>query len=218
MSRDDERIGYLVGEGSGGLDPAERAELDEVRALLADPATWAEPDPGLEDRVVAAVGAEAASHQQGAPSAPDPPGLRRRLGTRTRAAAVGLAAAAAAVVTLLVVSSEPDPGGVEFALEGTDLRPDATGSVTVRSGRSGLRIDLDAAGLPRRDDGRFYQAWLRNDADDLVSIGTFHEGDGVVLWAGVPLEAYATLTVTEEEADGDEASSGRQVLVGTAPG
>ncbi len=31
------------------------AELALVGGLLADPDTWAEPDPGLEDRVMAAV-------------------------------------------------------------------------------------------------------------------------------------------------------------------
>jgi len=218
VSGDDERIDYLAGNGAD-LDPAERRQLDDVRALLADPATWAEPDPGLEDRVVAAVVAEAGRGSEGVrpTGAPAGAGRRRRsLRTRVLAATAGLAAAAAVVAAVLVVGSEPDGGGVELALEGTDLRPGAAGSVTVRSGRTGLRLELDASGIPRRDDGRFYQAWLRNDAGDLVSIGTFHEARRVVLWAGVPLEDFPTLTVTEEEVDGGEASSGRVVLVGTA--
>ena len=49
----------------------------------------------------------------------------------------------------------------------------------------------------------------------LVAIGTFNEPDDVVLWAGVAPVDFGTLTVTEEEADGDQASSGRRVLVGT---
>ena len=81
--------------------------------------------------------------------------------------------------------------------------------------QSGLRIELDATGLPRRDNGLFYQAWLRNEAGDLVPIGTFHDGDDVTLWAGVAAEDFPTLTVTEEAADGDQASSGVRVLVGT---
>lgn len=52
----------------------------------------------------------------------------------------------------------------------------------------------------------------------LVPIGTFHDGDHVVLWAGVALEQFPTLTVTEEDADGNQASSGRRVLVGTVGG
>ena len=49
----------------------------------------------------------------------------------------------------------------------------------------------------------------------LVPIGTFNEPDDVVLWAGVSPRRFSTLTVTEEQADGDQASSGRRVLVGT---
>ena len=57
---------------------------------------------------------------------------------------------------------------------------------TPRSPRpcSGWRIELDATGLPRLDNGRFYQAWLRNAAGVLVPIGTFNEGQNVTLWAG----------------------------------
>ena len=80
---------------------------------------------------------------------------------------------------------------------------------------SGWRIEIDATGLPRLDDGRFYQAWLKGDDDVLVPIGTFNEPREVVLWAGVSPRRFPTLTVTEEEADGDQASSGRRVLVGT---
>ncbi len=53
--REDDRIAYLAGEDAHSLSAAERAELDEVRSLLESPATWAQPDPDLEDRVVAAI-------------------------------------------------------------------------------------------------------------------------------------------------------------------
>ena len=36
-----------------------------------------------------------------------------------------------------------------------------------------------------------------------------------MLWAGCHPVEFSTFTVTEEEADGDQASSGRRVLVGT---
>ena len=49
----------------------------------------------------------------------------------------------------------------------------------------------------------------------LVPIGTFNEGRGVTLWAGVAPKDFRTLTVTRERADGDQASSGEKVLVGT---
>jgi len=97
-----------------------------------------------------------------------------------------------------------------FALSGSG----GTATGDIRKLPSGWRIDLDAD-LPRLDDGEFYQAWLKNDAGTLVPIGTFNEGEDVVLWAGVsPLE-FPTLTVTREQADGDQASYGDRVLIGT---
>jgi len=101
------------------------------------------------------------------------------------------------------------------ALAPTDLAPGADGGATLTKTSSGWRIELDAAGLPRLDSGRFYEAWLKNDAGALVPIGTFNEGQNVTLWAGVSPVDFPTLTVTREEADGDQASSGEKVLVGT---
>ena len=40
-------------------------------------------------------------------------------------------------------------------------------------------------------------------------------GHEVTLWAGVSPKDFPTLTVTRERADGDQASSGEKVLVGT---
>jgi hypothetical protein len=49
----------------------------------------------------------------------------------------------------------------------------------------------------------------------LVPIGTFNEGRNVTLWAGVSPKGFTTLTVTREQADGEQGSSGEKVLVGT---
>jgi hypothetical protein len=95
------------------------------------------------------------------------------------------------------------------------LAPGATGEATLAKTSSGWRIELDATGLPRLEGGRFYQAWLRNAAGVLVPIGTFNEGRKVTLWAGVSPKDFTVLTVTREQADGDQASSGKKVLVGT---
>ena len=60
---DDARIGYLSGDEGVVLDAADQAELDELRALLADPTLWAEPPAELEDSVVGLIAAErAAAH------------------------------------------------------------------------------------------------------------------------------------------------------------
>ncbi|MFL5938283.1 MAG: anti-sigma factor, partial [Gaiellaceae bacterium] len=100
------------------------------------------------------------------------------------------------------------------ALAATDVAPGASGDATLTKTSSGWRIELDATGLPRLDDGRFYEAWLKNAAGLLVPIGTFNEGREVTLWAGVSPLQFTALTVTRERADGDQASSGEKVLVG----
>src|SRR5664279_503018 len=57
---DQARIGYLSGDEDVLLDAADQAELDELRALLADPTLWAEPPAALEDSVVGLIAAESA--------------------------------------------------------------------------------------------------------------------------------------------------------------
>jgi hypothetical protein len=185
------------------LTPAERVEIERVHDLLADGAVWVEPPPDLQERVVAAITADAAT------------GRRRWL----RYAAGGVAAAVILAIGVAVgIQANQDDGGAQFvaALDGTDLAADASGDVTLTKTSSGWRIELHATGLPRRADGEFYEAWLKNDAGDLVPIGTFNDGRDVVLWAGVAPAAYPMLTVTREVADGDQASSGEVVLVGAA--
>ena len=185
------------------LTPAERAEIDRVHGVLADPAVWAEPPLDLQERVVAAIAAE------GVPS-------RRRW---LRYAAGGVAAAVLLAIGVAVgIQATQDDDRVEYAaaLSGTDLAPEAKGDVTLTKTSSGWRIELHATGLPRRADGEFYEAWLKNEAGQLVPIGTFNDGRDVVLWAGVGPAFFPTLTITREVADGNQASSGQVVLVGHA--
>ena len=195
--------------------------------MLADEALWAEPPDGLADGIVAAIAAEAATaaraRRAAAPgAAPHRPSRRHRHVTRPIAApgaSVPCLGAAAAVVALavagvLVGTRGGGDTGTDVALA-ADTIPGAAGTANFRQTDSGWRIELDATGLPRRDDGQFYEAWLRNADGVLVSIGTFNEGTDVVLWAGVRPSEFSTMTVTEEEADGDPSSSGVRVLVGT---
>jgi hypothetical protein len=136
-----------------------------------------------------------------------------------RASVLGLGATAAAVaalaVALVVVSSHPPVERFRAALGGTALAPGATGHATLTKTPSGWVIELGVTGLPRLAGTRFYEAWLRNRAGLLVPVGTFNDGRRVTLWAGVSPKEYSTLTVTRERADGDQASSGERVLVGT---
>ena len=141
----------------------------------------------------------------------------RRQPAPGRLVAIGASAAAvaAAAVLAVVLTSGPSHERFHAALGPTQLAPGASGEATLTKTVSGWRIELDATGLPRLADGRFYQAWLRNAAGVLVPVGTFNEGRHVTLWAGVAPKEFTTLTVTQEQADGDQASSGKKVLVGT---
>jgi hypothetical protein len=227
MTEDDDRVAYLAGDDVGAIDDTARADLDELRSLLADEALWATPPAALEDAVVATITAEAARQ----PVADAPVARPQDERTTSTGEVVSLAdrrrhrlrfalSAAAAVVALavagvVVLRSGDDAIDTTVALEATEVLPGASGTAHVQRTDSGWRIELDATGLPRLDGGRFYQGWLRSEDGQLVPIGTFNEGADVVLWAGVSPADFPTLTVTEEAADGDQASSGVRVLVGT---
>lgn len=232
---DDERIAYLAGEPTGSIDDMEaRADLDELRALLADPGLWDEPAPTLEDAVVNAV-TKAAGTSAARTIAPLPPAetattirasepaapvisidRHRRRWIRSSMLLGAAAAAVVAVVAAMVVTGDKnDAETFSMTLAPTEALPAASGAATLTRTDSGWRIELDATGLPRLDEGDFYQAWLRNDDGTLVPVGTFNEGADVVLWAGVSPALYPTLTITRESDDNDQASSGDRVLVGT---
>jgi hypothetical protein len=185
------------------LTPAERAEIERVHGLLADPAMWAAPPLGLQERVVAAIAEEAGADRR-----------RRRIRYSLMAVAAAVILAAGITVGLQATREEP----VQFAasLTGTRLSPDAAANVTLTKTDSGWKIRLHATELPRRTDGEFYEAWLKSDAGLLVPIGTFNEGTDVTLWSGVGPSTFPTLTVTKEVADGNQASSGQVVLIGQA--
>jgi len=222
---DDDRIAYLSGEAVDSLSPQEQAELDEVRGLLATPATWEEPDAALEDRIVSAIAEEA---RRGRPveSAPAPakPETQRTRGFRwpfRRPALVlgGLATAAAAIavaIVLAVGSSSPAPLQFAMVVSGTSLAPGAHGSATLTKMNSGWEIQLSATGLPHLSGSRYYQAWLKNAAGILVPVGTFNDAEHVILWSGAPVTQFRSFSVTEQLANGNPASSGRRVLVGVA--
>jgi hypothetical protein len=206
----------------------------EELAALADDSIRAERRSALEEQVADSPElAQRLAEQQralaltrgAAEQVEAPASLRARIEARSKprrtrtprlaAAGIALAGIAAAAVAVVVVSSGPSAERFHAALGATDLAPGATGQATLTKTTSGWRIQLHATGLPRLDNGRFYEAWLKNDAGVLVPIGTFNEGEKVTLWAGVSPKDFTTLSVTRERADGDQASSGEKVLVGT---
>ena len=214
---DDDRIAYLAGEPVDSLSAHERAELDELLAALDAPATWVEPDPSLEDRIVNAIAQEADGRP--AASAQPRPRLRRPMFSRRRIYAIGavaVAAVAAIVIAVGLRTTSPAELRLAMVVSGTSLAPGAHGSATLTKTGSGWRIQLSATGLRHLSGARYYQAWLKNAAGILVPVGTFNDARQVTLWSGVPATKFRTLTVTVQQANGDPRSSGQRVLTGSA--
>jgi hypothetical protein len=207
-------------------DRAIAAFLDAVAPTLRDEAVWAEPPAGLADSIIAAIAAErqapppdVATTPTAVPTAPRPVVSARRRRSR---AAWWVGAAAAAVVAVLAVGmvvSRDDEGSQEaFAIEGTDLDPDAAATAEVNELGAGVAIRLDIHDLEPAPDGFYYQGWVRNAEDESVTVGTFHmrAGDSTVtLWSGVDINEYSTLTVTLQEEGAGPESSGEVVLRGS---
>jgi len=221
---DDERIAYLAGDSSGAaLDPADLAELDDLRELLADPALWVEPDAGLAQRVLDGIAAERPADtaaERPADTAPerlaDVVPISEHRTRRLRYALLGAAAALIVAVGVAVGITSHQAHGAQFAasLTGTSLAPGATGSATLTQTTGGWHIQLNATGLPRLDNGSYYEAWLKDPNGVLVPVGTFNQPEHVTLWAGVPPTSYPTLTITRQTVAGGPASSHQVVLAG----
>jgi len=128
-------------------------------------------------------------------------------------AATVLLLVAGAGIGLLAVGGDGDgdaPAGRVVALEA--LRAGAHGEAVV----GGDTVRVRVGGLPRERRGGFYELWLLNSPQDLVSLGTFRVGaDGtaqVTLPVGVDPARFAFLDVSAEPGDGNPAHSGASVL------
>ena len=121
-------------------------------------------------------------------------------------------AAASALFAGITVARRPPAPDLRLTLTATALAPDASGRATLTETNSGWQIKLDTRGLVRLDKGRYYEAWLEGP-NGIVSIGTFHTGANVTVWAGVEADEYTTLTITIEQEDGNPASSLQRVLI-----
>jgi hypothetical protein len=200
MGSDDLRSEYLA-TGSGEW-PADHEQLDLIRGVLAESATWEEPPGGVVEGLLATIAREVPIQER--VSEPIPNRGRRWLLIAGAVAAIGLL-----VVGVVSVSDEPVAETV-VAINGTGLAPSATGTATLRPTPSGWYIRLEMSGLPAAPEGSYYEGWVWSDDDEGVSIGTFHLHDGadpVVLWSGVDVVEYPAIWVTlEEEGAGPEAS------------
>jgi anti-sigma factor RsiW len=204
----------LAALADGSLAPERRAALEARVAAsseLADRLVEQQRAVALAGSAVNGVEAPAALRAR-----IDAQRRVRRVRAPRRLVLIGAPAIAALAIAIgvVVVGSGPSSERFHAALAATEQVPGARGEATLTKTSSGWRIELDATGLPRLAGGRFYEAWLRNPAGVLVPIGTFNESRNVTLWAGVSPKLFSTLTVTREQADGDQTSSREKVLVG----
>ncbi len=218
MLSDDERKEMLAEGHIGALDDAQSSDLDLLAELLADESTWARPPTAIGDEIAELIAREA--HPDVAPVTIDAARARRNERRRVAVPILAAVAAAAAVIVGLVVTRSSGPS-TQFSarLEATGLAPSASGSASISRNNAGFRIDLDTHGLVPLPAGEFYQAWLKDSRGTLVPIGSFSSSDGhVTMWSGVSPNAFPTLTITIEAADGHQDSSGRKVLGGPVVG
>jgi anti-sigma-K factor RskA len=208
-----QEVAELAALADGTLAPERRARLESRVAASSDLADR------LAEQQRAVTLVRSAAEEVEAPSA-----LRARIEAQRHGSRVDvprrllvIGASATTVLAVAIGHFRSDTSTEQFraALAPTALLPGATGEAMLTNTPSGWRIELDATGLPRLENGRYYQPWLRNTVGVLVPIGTFNDGREVTLWAGVPPTDFTTLSVTREQADGDQASSGEKVLVGT---
>jgi hypothetical protein len=200
-------------------DVASADAARRLRALLAEPDSWAEPPAGLLDEIFASIDSErsapaGATRPVAVPGPAAGRGDRRQTHIRrtVRAGAAALLAAAAVVIALMVTRG---PATTDVVLAGTRLAPAASATAKMHATPSGLAVELDVSGLPPSPPGYYYQAWMKGPRG-LVTIGTFHMRGGpagtVELWSAVTLADYPVITVTREPEDGNPASSGQVVL------
>jgi anti-sigma-K factor RskA len=177
-------------------DPAFAREVERLRGTVAHleaqpDETWSPPAPPP-----LAIGARERRR----------PPLARRLVPVLAGLALGI------VVTLGVQAfSDDEAGGERIQLAGLPLAPGASGEADLDDG-----VRLTVNGLRPSRPGEYYELWLLNSPDDLVSVGAFRVGDDgtttVEFPLGVDPARYQLIDVSVERDDGDPGHSSRSVL------
>jgi anti-sigma-K factor RskA len=210
---------YLLGELSAAEaqgfeaaladDPALRAEVERLRPVVGRL-------EGLER--------SAWESEESLPPLPSLPKPGPRSWWRRPLVLRPVAAAAVAAVLLglgvaggLLAGGGDDAGGGgrEVALAPVEpLGGAASGTATFARGDG--EATLRVSGLPPSRGGEFYELWLLNSPDDLVSLGSFSVPASGQVQVTVPLPAdpsrFAALDVSVEPPDGNPAHSKRSVL------
>jgi hypothetical protein len=176
-------------------------EPHEVSAALSDPEVWIDVDVDLVERVVDDVAVPAVADAESDSGGDSARAVKGSLVSRgLRPALFGLAGAAVvlfvAIVGLSAASGNPQPPDFTVELVPTGVLVDVEGGeITVTERDAGIEIELDAPTLPRRAGGLYYEGRVVLADGNEVSAGTFAEGDGVTLWAGVDLDDAVTFRI-----------------------
>ena len=194
-------------------DPARVAEAERLQPIVTrlESLEREEWDPPEAPPLVLPRAPEAARDPR--------PGPRRRRVLSLRP----LVAAAFALLLLAIGAGAGrllDPGGGSDRGRVLALDPvepagaSAHGTATILA-RDG-RVRFSVRGLKPSGNGGFYELWLMNSADDLVSLGSFRVPASGKAEVTVPLPAdpdgFAALDISAEPADGNPAHSASSVL------
>ncbi len=221
MSRDEDIVDYLLGELSAedrrrveqrlAEDDLFRTEVDRLRPLVTELEALPEEawEPGDVPPLPVLPPLPAAAPESG-----------RRVSLRPwlAVAAVVVAVAVGVAVGVLVRDGGDGPAtGPSIALAplgGADRAARAT--ATMVDDASGMR--LDASGLAPSPAGEFYEVWLLDGPERVMSLGSFRvpaSGDAHVT-VPLPVDAgdFRYVDVSVEREDGDPSHSGDSVLRG----
>jgi anti-sigma-K factor RskA len=187
-----------------------RPVVERLDAL--EPAAW-EPPPALAPLPGAW---EALPSPPAATGRPRAPWWRRRLALRPLpAAALAALLLAVGVAAGLLAGGGGEGGGRELVLAPVEPLGGAA-SGTARIADDGERATLHLTGLRPSRAGDFYELWLLNGPDDIVSLGSFTVPGSGEVDVSVPLpggtRGFAALDISVEPPDGDPAHSSRSVL------
>jgi anti-sigma-K factor RskA len=238
--RDPDLASYVLGElGQDerrefdrllAANPELAAEAEQLRLLVGrldevDSAAWEPPvPPPLRlDAAALETPAEAAS--------PRPRQKREPLLGRLFGRSLQLRPALAATLAVLLFGggiaagltlsggSDDEPAQIVASRSATlqpigSLEPAASGEAQVDS--SGAKMRIRVSGLSPSGEGDFYEAWMMNAEQGLVSLGSFTVGEDGSAQIDVPVpvdaEAFPIVDISLEPADGAPAHSGKSVL------
>ena len=218
-------------------DPSLAAEAEQLSRIVTrldavDAAAWELPEPPPLRLDPQTLG-EAAAPSESPPATSAAKARRESFLSRLFGGSMRLQPAlAAGLVALIFVgglgaglllagdSGPGDDGGSTLAAQAIDLQPVGTlnsgASGEAQLENTGEKIRIRVNGLQPNQAGDFYEAWLMDPKNGLVSIGSFRVGDDGSAEIDVPVpvdpESFPIVDISLEPSDGAPAHSGKSVL------